>query len=196
MILISLFLVKSIFYFYFKNELQEVFMYSTITILNTELEYDFLSAWIKYTRIKNRISQEALSHGICSISHLSYFENGKKNLRKDIIEALLKRLNIKQLNDLENIGLIRQKLNTMMNDIESFNHDGASAIYDQLIKIKNVIELSPYNMEFKIYELMYKSLVLNIDYNDLKQDIIILDKIIHSLTFVSKELLSSNKRWL
>lgn len=156
-------------------------MSSTVTILDTELEYDFLSAWIKYTRIKNKISQEALAYGICSVSHLSYFENGKKRLRAEIIEAILKRLNIKQLNGLENIGLIRQKLNTMMNDIESFNYDATTAIYDQLAKIKPVIEISPYNMEFKIYELMYKSFVLNTDFQDLKEDISIFDKIIHSL---------------
>lgn len=156
-------------------------MNTTVTILDTELEYDFLSAWVKYTRIRQKISQEALAYGICSVSHLSYFENGKKRLRTDIIEALLKRLNIRQLNNLENIGLIRQKLNTMMNDIENFNYDGATAIYEQLITIKSVIELSPYNMEFKVYELMYKSFVLNTDYQDLKEDIQIFDKIIHSL---------------
>src|SRR5690349_13076615 len=99
-------------------------MESTIVVLGKELEYDFLSAWIKYTRIKNGYSQEALAHGICSISHLSYFENGKKRLRKEIIEALLKRLNIEKIDKLASIGLVRQKLNTMMNDIESFNYEG------------------------------------------------------------------------
>lgn len=178
------------FKLFFNVIFQEVFMSTTITILDTELEYDFLSAWIKYTRIKHKISQEALAYGICSVSHLSYFENGKKHLRTEIIEALLKRLNIAQLNNLDNIGLIRQKLYKMMNNIESFNYDGAMAIYDQLIKLKPVIELSPYNMEFKIYELMYKSFVLNTDYHDLKDDLTLFDKIIHSLNKNMKYLYS------
>lgn len=156
-------------------------MSTSLMILNTELEYDFLSAWIKYTRIANGISQEALSHSICSISHLSYFENGKKHLRKEIIEALLIKLNIKKIDSLANIGLTRQRLHTMMNDIESYNYDSAKVIYDELIRIEQIIKLSPYNIEFKIYELLYKSFVEAIYYNELKKDIDILDKVFHSL---------------
>jgi len=157
-------------------------MESALVILGKELEYDFLSAWIKYTRIKNGYSQEALAHGICSISHLSYFENGKKHLRKEIIEALLKKLNIEKLDKLASIGLVRQKLNNMMNDIESFNYDGAKVIYDELLKIENIINQSPYSIEFKIYDLMYKTFVELIDYEYLKDDIALLDKIYNSLS--------------
>ncbi len=156
-------------------------MSTTITILDTELEYDFLSAWLKYTRITNGISQEALAHGICSISHLSYFENGKKHLRSDIIEALLKKLKIDKIDSLSNIGLIRQRFNTMMNDIESYNYEGAKANYDELLKVSHVIKLSPYNIEFKIYELLYKFFVEDAGYNELKEDLDILNKIFQSL---------------
>ena len=64
-------------------------MKSTLEVLGEELEYDFLSAWIKYTRMKN-----SLLHGTCSVSHLSYFKNGKKHLRKETIEILLRKLNV------------------------------------------------------------------------------------------------------
>jgi transcriptional regulator with XRE-family HTH domain len=157
-------------------------MESTLLILNTELEYDFLSAWIKYTRIKKGYSQEALAYGICSTSHLSYFENGKKHLRKEIIEAILTKLNIVKIDKLANIGLVRQKLNTMMNDIEGFNYEGAKIIYDKLLKIENIINESPYSIEFKIYDLMYKTFVEHIDYEDLKDDVDLLDKIYNSLS--------------
>ncbi|MFA9465306.1 MAG: hypothetical protein ACERKN_13560 [Velocimicrobium sp.] len=156
-------------------------MNSTIVILNTELEYDFLSAWLKYTRITNGISQEALSYGVCSISHLSYFENGKKRLRKEVIETLLKKLNIEKIDNLANIGLMRQRLNTMMNNIESYNYEGATIIYDELLKMESIINQSPYSIEFKIYQLMYKSFVEDIDYNQLKDDITLLSKVFHSL---------------
>jgi transcriptional regulator with XRE-family HTH domain len=157
-------------------------------IFGKELEYDFLSAWIRYTRIKNNFSQEFLAHGICSVSHLSYFENGKKHLRKEIIEALLKKLNINRIDKLENIGLVRQKLNTMMNDIESFNYESAKLIYNELLKIEYIISLSPYSIEFKIYDLMYKTFVEDTDYDYLKEDISILDKIYNSLNDELKSL--------
>lgn len=163
-------------------------MNSTLTILGKELEYDFLSAWIRYTRIKNNFSQEFLAHGICSVSHLSYFENGKKHLRKEIIEALLKKLNIDKIDKLVNIGLVRQKLNTMMNDIESFNYESAKLIYSELLKMEDLINLSPYSIEFKIYDLMYKTFVENTDYDYLKEDISTLDKIYNSLNDELKSL--------
>ncbi|MDR3594457.1 helix-turn-helix transcriptional regulator [Clostridium sp.] len=157
-------------------------MKSTLDIFGEELEYDFLSAWIKYTRMKNSFSQEALTHGICSVSHLSYFENGKKHLRKEVIEALLKKLNINDLGKFTAIGRVRQKFNTMMNDIESYNFDGAKVIYNDLLKIEHIINQSPYSIEFKIYDLMYKTFVELMDYEYLKTDIVLLDKIYNSLS--------------
>jgi tetratricopeptide (TPR) repeat protein len=156
-------------------------METTIMIMDLELEYDFLSAWIKYTRMKKGMSQEALSHGICSISHLSYFENGRKHLRKEIIEALLKRLKIGKINNLSNIGLIRQKLNSMMNDIEGYNYEGAKEIYTKLLEIEKIIKVSPYIIEFRIYELMYKFFTEDFSYDNLKEDINLLDKVSNSL---------------
>lgn len=157
-------------------------MKSTLIILGNELEYDFLSAWIKYTRIKNNFSQEALAHGICSVSHLSYFENGKKHLRTEVINALLKKLNIDDFDKFADIGRVRQKFNTMMNDIESYNFESAKTIYNDLLKIESLINHSPYSIEFKIYDLMYKTFVEMIDYNYVKNDLILLDKIYTSLS--------------
>ena len=163
-------------------------MNSTLEVLGEELEYDFLSAWIKYTRIRNDFSQEALAHGICSVSHLSYFENGKKHLRKEVIEALLKKLTINDLGIFSDIGRVRQKLNTMMNNIESYNFDGAKTIYNELLKIENIIINSPYSIEFKIYDLMYKTFVEFIDYKYVKDDLTLLDKIYNSLNVELKYL--------
>jgi tetratricopeptide (TPR) repeat protein len=156
-------------------------MNSTVEIFGKELEYDFLSGWIKYNRLQNEISQDALAYGICSISHLSYFENGKKTLRGEIIEALLKKLNIHQIEEFGNIGLIRQQFYNMMFQIETLNHEDAKIIYKELINVEDLISTSPYNIEYKIYQLMYNTFVECVSYNDLKQDIIALDKIYSSL---------------
>ncbi|WP_242954411.1 helix-turn-helix domain-containing protein [Clostridium oryzae] len=158
-----------------------MFLEDDVNVFGSIFEYDFLSAWIKYIRIKNGFSQEALAHGICSVSHLSYFENGKKHLRKEIIEALLNRLNIRNIDKLSSIGAVRQKLNTMMNDIESFNYEAAQRIYNKLVKMEKIIEMSPYNIEFKIYELMYKVFVQSKSYDELINDISVLDKVYLSL---------------
>lgn len=157
-------------------------MKDTVDIFGKELEYDFLSGWIKYNRLHNEISQSALSYGICSISHLSYFENGKKRLRGEIIEALLKKLNIHQIKEFGNMGLIRQQFYNMMFQIENLNLEEAKIIYKELLNVKDVISTSPYNIEYKIYELMYNTFVEHVSYKDLKQDIIALDKIYSSLS--------------
>lgn len=156
-------------------------MENIVEILGEKFEYDFLSGWIKYNRIQNGISQEALAHGICSTSHLSYFENGKKKLRGDIIEALLKKLNLHNSMEATDIGLLRQKFHNLMFQIEGFDYEAAKVIYNQLLDIENLISTSPYNIEYKIYQLMYKILVERKSYDDLCQDIIAIDKIYTSL---------------
>jgi len=152
-----------------------------IEVFGEELEYDFIAGWIKYNRLQRGYSQEALSYGICSTSHLSYFENGKKKLNADIIEAILEKLNIKDISNVVNIGNIRQNLYHMMSQIESFNPNGARTIYEQLQEADYIIAFSPYNIEYKIYQLVYHTIIDQKDYGELKNDIEVLDKIYTSL---------------
>lgn len=105
------------------------------------------------------ISQEALAHGICSISHLSYFENNKKRLRAEIIEALLKRLKITTISDVKDIGLIRQKLHKLAFHIESFEYDAAELVFAELLDLESLLRNSAYNIELNIYKLMHNILV-------------------------------------
>lgn len=160
-------------------------MEGSVLIFGKEFEHDFLSGWIKYNRLQCSYSLEALSHGICSTSHLSYFENGKKKLRGEIIEALLRKLNIIDITVLSDIGLIRQKFYNMTFQIESLNYEGAELIYKELLDIKEVIKTSPYNIEYKIYELLYKAFIEELNYSSLEADIQNLDKI---YSVLSKEL--------
>ncbi|MBW9158574.1 helix-turn-helix domain-containing protein [Clostridium tagluense] len=152
-----------------------------VYILGNKFEYDFLSAWIKYNRIKEGISQEALAHGICSTSHLSYFENGKKKLRSELIEALLKKLKITNITGTKDIGLIRQKFHILMFQVESFDYESSEITYNELCTLESLLRNSPYNIEFNIYSLMYNILVERKSYNELKVSINILDKVYSSL---------------
>jgi HTH-type transcriptional regulator, quorum sensing regulator NprR len=156
-------------------------MEGSVLIFGREFELDFVSGWIKYNRLQRQYSLEALAHGICSTSHLSYFENGKKKLRGEIIEALLKKLNIHHIKELSDIGFIRQKFYNMMFQIETLNYEGAKLTYNELLGVKELIETSPYNIEYKIYELMYKTFVEELNYDSLETDIHNLDKIYSTL---------------
>lgn len=157
-------------------------MSKTIAINNRDYDMNFLAAWIKYTRLKKEYSQEALCHGICSISHLSYFENGKKPLRPEIIKLLLKKLSLSLDDNLTRIGHIRHKFNTMASYIETYDHDGAKKIYDDLLSIEDILSTSPYYIEFQIYSLIYNTFVESKKYADLKDNIVMIDKISDSLS--------------
>lgn len=156
-------------------------MNNTVFILGSEFEYEFLSAWIRYNRIESGISQEALAHGICSVSHLSYFENSKKRLRADIIEALLKRLNITVIPAVQDIGLIRQSFHKLAFHIESFEYDTAEVIFTELLSYESILRNSCYLIEFNVYKLLYIILVDRKAYEELKSSISILDKIYENL---------------
>lgn len=156
-------------------------MDNTVCIFGSEFEYDFLSCWIKYNRMESCISQEALAHGICSISHLSYFENNKKRLRGEIIEALLRRLKITTIPNIEDIGLIRQKLHKLAFHIESFEYDAAELTFAELLELESILRNSAYNIELNIYKLMHNILVDRKAYTELENSIKKLDKIYDNL---------------
>lgn len=156
-------------------------MGNTVYIFGNEFEYDFLSGWVKYNRIEAGINQEALAHGICSTSHLSYFESGKKRLRSELIEALLKRLKITSIVGVNDIGLIRQKFHKLMQQMEGFEYEAADVTFTELLSLEPLLCISPYNIEFNIYKLMYNILVERRDYGELENSINALDRIYTSL---------------
>lgn len=162
--------------------LERCIMKGQVQIFGKDIEYDFLAGWIKYNRLQRGYSQEALAYGICSKSHLSYFENGKKTLRGDVIEALLNKLDIHEITEISNIGRLRQKFHTMTLMIETYNNEEATKVYDDIKEMEEVIAGSPYNMEYKIHQLLYRSFVLDENYDVLKQDIKAIEKIYKTLS--------------
>lgn len=159
-----------------------------VSILGRKFEYDFLSGWIKYCRIEAGISQEALAYGICSTSHLSYFEKGKKRLRAELIEALLRKLNITNIVNVDDMGLIRQKFHRLIFEVEGFDYESADATFAEILTLEPILSASPYNIEFSIYKLMYNSLVERKGYAELKNSIDLLDKVYDSLSSDLKHL--------
>lgn len=163
-------------------------MNGTVSVFDNEFEYDFLSGWIKYLRLEAAISQEALAYGICSVSHLSYFENGKKRLRGELIEALLRKLKVNIIEGVNDIGFIRQKFNKLSSQIEGFDYEAATTTYTDLCSFETLLCISPYNIEFKIYRLMYNILVERLSYEELENSIDTLDRVYNSLSLELQHL--------
>lgn len=156
-------------------------MKGSVKVFNNIFEYDFLSAWIKYNRITKGFSQEYVSHGICSPSHLSYFENGKKKLAPDLIERILSHMGIREIPSLNNIGSIRKTLINFISELEFRNHRNAKMLFEDIAKNKELIEISPYSIEYKIYELAYNIYIIKMPYSELKVSINNIDRVFQSL---------------
>lgn len=152
-----------------------------ICIKNTLFEYDFLASWIKYTRLKYRYTQAYLAHGICSTSHLSYFESGKKKLHADLIEALLDKLSLTEIKAIEPIGNIRQKFYTLLYEMECLNKEAAADIYGELQALEPLLSQSPYEMEYRVYCFAYECFSGQKNYAELEDELYLLDKIYESL---------------
>lgn len=154
---------------------------SYIIVFGEKLELKFLQSWIKYLRTEQNISQKGLAYGICSTSHLCYFENGKRPLQSEDIERILKKLGITNINKISDIGLIRQKLYNLLQAIENQDKDEAEIIYCSISSMKEFIENSLYSMEYKIYSLAYQLFIKNADFEELEPEFKFLDKISDSL---------------
>lgn len=152
-----------------------------VVINGIEYDYKYCGAWIKYNRLKNDLSQEALAYKICSVSHLSYFENGKKKLHPDMVEALLKKLNFKALNQDMGVGSLRQMFSGLASSIEMFDYVRATELFNEIQKLADMLETTIYNIEYKIYKTAYMILVERKTYVELEDNIKILDKIYMSL---------------
>lgn len=79
--------------FYLETFVIYILNFSAYNSIMNQIE----SILIRETRIKKQWSQESLSHGICSLSYLSKIEKGTIQANQEILDALLKKLDIKIL---------------------------------------------------------------------------------------------------
>jgi len=169
-------------------------MENIVGILGEKFEYDFLSGWIKYNRIQNGISQEALAHGICSTSHLSYFENGKKKLRGDVIENLFKKLNILEIGDIKKISNMKYVFLKLRNYIETFNEPEATKLFKEIKVFEEIITASPYFIEFLVCKFIYRFFILKTPLSELEAEFKKLENIKHTLSDDNKYLYYTDQR--
>lgn len=142
-----------------------------IIINNNNIDMSLLATWIKYNRLKQDLTQNFVAYGICSVSHLSYFENGKRSLDENAIKSIFKKLDL-DVNTLPNqMGPLRQNFYNLFHHILALDYESARIIYDQITSQEHLILKSPYIIEYKIYQLIYKVFVSNKSLNELKDTI-------------------------
>ncbi|MFD1736294.1 tetratricopeptide repeat protein [Bacillus salitolerans] len=105
---------------------------------------------IRGYRKKLELTQDALAHGICSVSHLSKIENGSKEVNHKTIDLLLLRLNLNYNKVLEERNqyliiiqqfyknIIYQDLETVMNSLKDLQEKQEDI---SLYGLKNYLEL-------------------------------------------------------
>lgn len=92
---------------------------------------DYRGMYIQQMRKEKEYSLEALSHGICSVSYLSKIENGEVCASDEILNLLLKKLNVKIIED-TNLEDVKQQLNSFFELL--FEYD--VRIYDVVYQLK------------------------------------------------------------
>lgn len=155
-------------------------MNKTITLNQTEYDSFFIGAWIKYIRTRKNYTQEYVSHGVCSVSHLSYFENGVKPLHSDQIETILSRMDTCIANIPSEIDSVHSIIQNMLGDIELYDYVAAKDEYDKLLNYEEILRMSPYYLEYQICCITYRYFVLEMKLSSQRLEIEMLDKVYKS----------------
>ena len=140
----------------------------------------FTGAWVKYLRLEKGYTQGYVAHGICSISHLSYFENGKKKLHDDQIAAVLKKLDVSEMTVPKDIQHIHTIMENMLTHIEDYDCESSTNEYEKLKVYEDVLKTSPFWFEYKVYSMIYLYFVKGKLMKDQASDIQMLDEIYES----------------
>lgn len=142
-----------------------------------------LGSFIRFNRIKKELTQESLSHGICSITYLSKIENEKIIPNQEIIELLLKRLEIEiedELHIYDLVNHIRLLIDKVIRFIEEKKFTEVEKLFKEIKENEEMI-LSNTNI-------IYDYCVLKLSYFVLFDNLEQAKKVIHQLNSV-KDLL-------
>ena len=93
---------------------------------------DYISLLIHNKRIEKGYSLESLSKGICSVSYLSKLESGTITVKDDIVDLILKKLN---LNINEDLGELSTKVDGFYNSFSLFIFDQVSYFTEKEINL-------------------------------------------------------------
>lgn len=149
----------------------------------TEKNLENLGSFIRFNRIKKEMTQEILSHGICSITYLSKIENEKILPNQEIIVLLLKRLGIEIENNLHIYDLVNHikiLIDKVLQSIEDKNFTEVKILFKEIKENEEMILTNP-NIFYDYYVLKLIYFVL---FDDLEQA----KEVIHQLYSVKNLL--------
>ncbi|MEN1937726.1 helix-turn-helix domain-containing protein [Paenibacillus sp. 102] len=115
-----------------------------------------------YKRLQQKMTQEELCQGICSVSYLSKIENGKIEASEEILQLLCARLEI-AVSDLRDVEEeVKEKLDDWLNALVHLDKGQVERIYNELqSEMKNVLDfeiINYYNLLYTRYLIMKRDL--------------------------------------
>ncbi|AFQ24369.1 tetratricopeptide repeat protein [Bacillus thuringiensis] len=128
-----------------------------------------------YKRLQQKMTQEELCQGICSVSYLSKIENGKIEASEEILQLLCTRLEI-AVTDLRDVEEdVKGKLDEWLNALVHLDKQQVERIYEELQgEMKHVLDFEIINY----YKLLYtRYLIMKRDFPALEEELDKLKKV-------------------
>ncbi|PFK40648.1 transcriptional regulator [Bacillus cereus] len=115
-----------------------------------------------YKRLQQKMTQEELCQGICSVSYLSKIENGKIEASEEILQLLCARLEI-AVSDLRDVEEeVKEKLDEWLNALIHLDKGQVERIYNELqAEMQQVLDfeiINYYNLLYTRYLIMKRDL--------------------------------------
>ncbi|PGX50869.1 transcriptional regulator [Bacillus anthracis] len=147
-----------------------------------------------YKRLQQKMTQEELCQGICSVSYLSKIENGKIEASEEILQLLCTRLEI-AVTDLRDVEEdVKGKLDEWLNALVHLDKPQVERIYEELQgEMKHVLDFEIINY----YKLLYtRYLMMKRDLPAVEEELDKLKKVYKKYSPFQKMLYTYNKALL
>lgn len=110
---------------------------------------------IYFHRRKQKLTQEQLCQGICSVTHLSKIENDVNEANSSTLQMLCNKLQINIVEENNKSMVIKQKLDQLLESIERMNQDRATGLYQELLEFKDYVQCTDMLYLYQLYMLRY-----------------------------------------
>ncbi|VEF46869.1 transcriptional activator [Bacillus freudenreichii] len=150
------------------------------------LEKMNIGAMIKYHRQLRNMTQSELCNGICSVTHLSKFENYNKEVNQETIMLLLDRLDISLESIQKATKSIAADLTKLLDAVLSYDKKRATECFKRVEEQREYITFSNYIARYHLYVYRYFLLVNDIENAEKEKEI--LRQIANSLSAQEREL--------
>ncbi len=150
------------------------------------LEKMNIGAMIKYHRQLRNMTQSELCNGICSVTHLSKFENYNKEVNQETIMLLLDRLGI-SLDSIQKASeSIAADLSDLLDAVLSYDKKRAERCFHRVQEQREYITFSNYIARYHLY--LYRYFLLINDYSSAEKEQETIKQIVNSFAAQEKEI--------